>query len=270
VTYTLGAEVEHLTLTGSAAIGGTGNALSNTINGNAGNNSLDGGAGSDTLAGGAGDDRYVVDVATDVVSELGGAGLDTVVSQISWTLGDNLENLTLSGSSAVNGTGNTVNNVLTGNAANNTLTGNAGNDTLDGGAGTDQLLGGAGADIYVFGRGSGLDTVQDNDTTANVKDRVQFGAGIAKTDLRWLRSGNNLEVAIGQTADKIVVKDWYLGTRYRVEEFRLADGSIVTESQVQSLVSAMAAFSAHAAAPTPTMQAASQPMHGQLLLNPVM
>jgi Ca2+-binding RTX toxin-like protein len=80
------------------------------------------------------------------VTEAAGAGTDTVQSAVAWTLGNNLENLTLTGSSAVNGTGNTLGNVLTGNSANNTLTGNAGNDTLDGGAGTDTLVGGTGND----------------------------------------------------------------------------------------------------------------------------
>jgi Ca2+-binding RTX toxin-like protein len=68
-------------------------------------------------------------------------GNDTVQSLLTYTLGTYVENLTLTGTSAINGTGNRLANVLTGNRAVNTLTCNAGNDTLDGGLGND---------LYVF------------------------------------------------------------------------------------------------------------------------
>ena len=134
VTYALSANVENLTLTGTAAINGTGNDLDNVITGNGGNNILDGGTGADTMAGGAGNDTYMVDNAGDTVTEGGGQGTDTVVSPFDYTLGANVENLTLT-SVAINGTGNGLDNVLAGNGNDNTLTGLAGNDTLDGGAG---------------------------------------------------------------------------------------------------------------------------------------
>jgi len=175
VTYALGANVENLTLTGSAAINGTGNALANVITGNsAGNNlsgaagadTLDGGAGADTLIGGDGNDIYVVDNAGDVVTETNATaasgGTDLVNASVTFTLGANVENLTLTGSAAINGTGNTVANAITGNTGANTLSGGDGADTLTGGLGADTLTGGTGADTFRFvTTGDGSDTITD-------------------------------------------------------------------------------------------------------------
>jgi Ca2+-binding RTX toxin-like protein len=133
VTCTLSGNVEDLTLTGTAAIDGTGNALSNTLAGNSGANTLDGGLGADTMAGGTGNDTYYVDNALDVVTELAVQGMDTINSSVTCTLSANVENLTLTGATAINGTGNAMNNILTGNNGINTLNGGDGNDILDGG-----------------------------------------------------------------------------------------------------------------------------------------
>jgi len=138
VGFALGNNVENLTLTGGAAINGTGNALANTINGNGAANLLDGGVGADTLRGGNGNDTYVIDNAGDTVSESSAAGgTDTVQSSVSFTLGNNVENLTLTGAAAINGTGNALANTINGNGAANQLDGLDGSDTLHGGAGAD-------------------------------------------------------------------------------------------------------------------------------------
>ena len=148
-SYTLGEHLENLTLTGAADINGTGNNADNRLVGNRGNNTLDGGAGADTLIGGEGDDIYIVDNLKDVVIEKDSEGTDTVRASVSWTLGANLENLELTGSANLSGSGNELDNRLIGNDGNNTLNGGAGNDYLDGGKGQDKLIGGTGNDTYI-------------------------------------------------------------------------------------------------------------------------
>ncbi|MCP5876051.1 hypothetical protein NL390_26680, partial [Klebsiella pneumoniae] len=125
--------------------------------GGAGNDTLDGGKGADSLIGGTGDDTYYVDNVGDSIVENTAEGNDKVISDINYTLGDNVENLTLNGTDNLNGNGNALNNLLTGNAGNNNLNGYAGNDTLNGGAGNDTLDGGAGNDT--LDGGSGADTL---------------------------------------------------------------------------------------------------------------
>lgn len=140
-SFTLFDFVENLELTGTANLAGTGNGAANRLTGNAGKNTLDGRGGVDTMVGGAGDDTYYVDDARDQTIEAADAGRDTVVSTVSLTLRSNVEDLRLGGPAAINGTGNTLANVITGNDAAN---------TLNGGLGVDRLTGGLGADTFVF------------------------------------------------------------------------------------------------------------------------
>lgn len=121
----------------------------------------------DTLEGGSGDDVYVI-ARNDVITEMANGGIDLVQSSISYTLGSNLENLTLSGTRAINGTGNALNNVLTGNTANNVLSGGAGADKLLGGAGADKMLGGSGNDTYYVDHTG--DRVYETTTTTSTTD----------------------------------------------------------------------------------------------------
>ncbi|MDZ7858763.1 LamG-like jellyroll fold domain-containing protein [Sphaerotilus sp.] len=210
VSYTASAHVENLTLTGSAAVNATGNALANQLTGNAGDNVLDGGAGADTMAGGAGDDTYVVDAIGDIVSEAAGEGQDLIRSSVSYTLGAHLEDLTLTDSAAVNATGNGLDNFITGSAAANVLHGMGGNDTLDGDEGDD---------VYLFNLGDGLDTISSWawDTSASKAGVLRFGAGIAPQDLLLSRPanvsssgmGDSLILSIQGTTDAVHIDDFF-------------------------------------------------------------
>jgi hypothetical protein len=128
----------------------TGNSSDNTLKGGGGSDVLEGGFGADTMIGGAGDDIYLVNSANDDVLEQPGEGNDTVKSTVTLVLAADVENLILTGASAINGTGNELDNVMTGNAQQNTIMGSAGNDTLAGGGGNDFLVGGTGDDTAVF------------------------------------------------------------------------------------------------------------------------
>ncbi|WP_273480250.1 calcium-binding protein [Rivihabitans pingtungensis] len=175
--YTLPGEVEFLTLQGAAHLNGVGNQLGNRMIGNAGNNVLSGldgndqlygGLGNDTLYGGngndilngqqnenelhggAGNDTYYITVGLDTVFENANEGTDTIVADASFTLADNFENLTFSGSSNAIGRGNAARNTLIGNDGDNVLYGEGGDDSLDGRAGNNTLVGGTGNDTYTI------------------------------------------------------------------------------------------------------------------------
>ena len=210
IDWTLGDNLENLELLGSGDLNGTGNEGANILTGNDGANTLsgfagaddlrggagndtlnggldadlldgglgddrlDGGAGVDSMSGGLGDDTYVVDDVADIVIENADEGTDTIEAGISWTLGANFENLTLTGTSDIDGTGTSLGETIIGNDGDNILTGNGGLDTLRGGAGSDTLNGGdqfdalyGGADNDVINAGDGGDHVQGdggNDT----------------------------------------------------------------------------------------------------------
>ena len=214
ITWTLKTNLENLTLTGIANLNGTGNKLNNVIRGNTGNNVLNGGAGADTLIGGKGNDSYYVDNTGDIINDSvsvdgayddTNAGTDIVFSTVTYTLTTNLENLTLQGTTAINGTGNNLNNSITGNTADNVLTGDLGNDTLTGNAGSDTLIGGKGNDSLYLGLN---DNVVDNvnyvlgDGTDTVYqfvrgvggDKLNF-TGIANFDV--ITSGTSTLVRVG-------------------------------------------------------------------------
>lgn len=143
-----------------------------TLTGADGNDTLDGGAGDDIMHGGAGDDYYLVESASDVVVENADEGLDTIASDISYTLGANLEDLSLWGEGPIDGTGNALSNGIYGNDFENVLSGLDGNDWLEGGGGDDVLIGGNGLDTagYYFSMSTDYEAFREIDGSVTVYD----------------------------------------------------------------------------------------------------
>jgi Ca2+-binding RTX toxin-like protein len=189
-----------------------GTAAVDQLFGEEGDDSLDGLTGADVMAGGTGNDSYVVDDAGDVVVEHAGEGKDTVLSSVSFALGDGMESLHLTGSVAISGTGNALDNVLVGNAAANTLIAGAGDDVADGGDGNDVLDGGDGDDALTGGDG----------------DDLLIGAAgndilVAGTGRDTLLGGAGNDVVIGKGGDLL---DGGTGK----DVYQVADGDVVQDS----------------------------------------
>ena len=201
ITFALPDYVENLALTGTAAIDATGNALSNTLTGNDAANTLAGGSGDDTLKGkggvdrldgGSGGDRmeggsdtdvYYVDNGADQVVERAGEGTDLVYSSITFALPDYVENLALTGTAAIDATGNALSNTLTGNDAANTLAGGSGDDTLKGKGGVDRLDGGSGGDRMEGG--SDTDVYSVDNGADQVVERAGEGTDLVYSSITF-------------------------------------------------------------------------------------
>ena len=197
-----------------------------TILGGDGRDTLDGGVGSDSLVGGLGDDAYIVDSTSDLIVERKGGGTDILIVGFSVSLGKNIEDLRLTGTKDLSGTGNGLRNEITGNSGanllsgkggNDTIRGNGGNDTLWGGTGNDTLKGGAGANLLIGGMGDDryvLDSASDKvievrngghdevitefsmRLTANVEDLYLDGKSMVDLSRPAWGTGNELDNTI--------------------------------------------------------------------------
>jgi len=118
------------------------------------------------------------------------------------------------------------NDRIEGDAGDDTLSGGVGDDldTLDGGPGNDSLSGGTGGDTYRFGFGSGFDSLAELDADTSNIDVVAIDAQSAEVAIT--RDSSNVYLTLTGGADRLTLQSWWSGSAYRVEEVRLADGTV--------------------------------------------
>lgn len=258
--------------------GGDGN---DTLNGDSGDDILSGGNGIDLLKGGEGNDRLMGDAGNDILSGndgndllkggegndslYGDTGDDTLYGEqgddnLNGGAGDDVLRGGIGRDILLGGAGN---DRLVGDEGNDVLSGNTGNDLLDGGKGNDLLEGGAGDDTYLFSKDSGIDSVKNSTGNASDYDQVKLGSGVAARQVWFEHSGADLKLSFIGTADTLIIKDWYSSSKNHVDAFVLSDNKRLLESNVENLVSAMAAFAPPAAGQT------TLPAQYQSVLNPV-
>lgn len=179
-----------------------GNELDNVLVGNSAANILDGGIGADVMAGGAGDDIYYVDNTNDTIVENLNEGIDSVISSVSYTLSNNVENLTLVGDHAQNATGNDLDNTIQGNALDNIIDGKAGVDTMLGAQGNDSYYVDNEQDRVIENFNEGIDTIYSSVSYVlpeNVENLIMIGDGSISA------SGNSANnTLIGNDADNYI------------------------------------------------------------------
>lgn len=129
-------------------------------------------------------------------------------------------------------TGSSGADTLDGGSGNDTLNAGAGADILRGGTGNDSLDGGLGADLYLFNLGDGQDTINDNDSTSDVIDTLEFGAGLNSSSVIVVANGSSLTLSYG--SDVVTVQNYLLSTNYSIETIRFGDGVEWNRSDVFS------------------------------------
>jgi Ca2+-binding RTX toxin-like protein len=148
--------------------------------------------------------------------------LDTVKSAITYTLGNNVENLILTGDAAINGTGNALDNTIIGNKANNVLTGMAGNDT------------------YYFESSGGNDTIIESGADSAFLDRVLFGKDILKETVAFFQNGTDLIVGYGN--DSTIRVSNQTRPDFGIEKIELGNGQFLTDANINQIIQDIAAF----------------------------
>ncbi len=192
-----------------AMLGFAGN---DTLTGGAGSDTLDGGTGTDSMTGGTGDDTYILDSTFDVIVENSGEGTDTALASDSYTLSSNVENLVLTGNSAIDGTGNSLDNIITGNASDNTLTGGSGSDT------------------YIIGNTGGHDVIADS---AGTLDTIQFDSTVSSSSVSYVRSGDDLVVVYGTGGGSVVVSGFFTSGD-SIEQITFSDSTVHNASYINA------------------------------------
>jgi len=175
-------------------------------------------------------EQILTTYVTDTVIENADSGYDVVYAAITYSLTENVEELRLTGPENLDATGNDLDNRIVGNDGDNRLAGGLGNDFLEGGAGSD---------LYLFERGAGQDVIAEGDEVGD-EDVIRFAEGIDRDDIALLSLDGNLRIGYGAGDQVDILADGIQGTG--IERFELADGSYLTDADVNQLIQQMAAF----------------------------
>ncbi len=187
------------------------------------------------VLGGSGNDVFMVDEQGLAIVELADGGRDRVESRVSWTLGAEIEDLTLAGSGPLNGTGNSGGNLITGRSGDNVLSGLIGNDTLNAGSGDDVLLGGQGNDVLNgqdgddrLAGGDGNDVLKGGDDA----DTLTGGAGL---DRLSGESGGDVFVfrRTSDTGDTLATADQLLDFEVGIDTLHLASIDAISTNALE-------------------------------------
>jgi Ca2+-binding RTX toxin-like protein len=174
VTYTLPTNINRLILTGTGALVGTANSANDTLTANTGADTLVSGTGVDSLVGGTGANLFIVNNASDIINVGASHGVDTIQSSVSFSASANVANLTLTGTAALMGTGNSLAGTIKANTGNDTLVAGSGADTLVGGTGTDVFVVNSSSDIVSLATSGTSDTIQSSALTYTLPTNVQY------------------------------------------------------------------------------------------------
>ena len=271
-------EIDFWTSTGDYSYSGSwradtivGSSRTQLLYGAEGDDFIDGRGGSDTINGGYGNDTIGISVANqnDLYQIDGAEGVNEITfkdfaSAVSLDLASNTIEAQTNGSSDLSsgplhtiatlaniqnltgsafgdylaGDGN--DNYISGGAGNDTILGRSGNDVLKGGVGDDLLVGGSGSTTFVFERGDGHDVIQFGSLAISqaVRNTIQFGQGIAATDLHFSRTGNDLVITIDGSSDQLVINDQFASGEnlQRIDTLNFVDGTAVSAFEIQKII----------------------------------
>ena len=179
------------------------------------------------MAGGAGNDTYIVDAAGDTVTEAASAGTDTVQAGVSYTLGTNVENLTLTGTERHQRHRQHAQQHPHRQRADNVLSGGAGNDVLTGGMGNDTMIGGSGDDLFVYMKGNGSDSMNGG---SGWTDLIQMDQSAGSMDFGtdWTLSLTSGSI-VSQNADGLVLSNDADGV------ISVSDGSQISVTDIERI-----------------------------------
>jgi Ca2+-binding RTX toxin-like protein len=133
---------------------------------------------------------------------------------------------------------------IVGTSGNDTLSGTSADEWFEGKGGVDTITGGGGNDVYLFKPGDGQVTIVNNGgSTAH--GVLEFDESVNEEDVWFKQSGNDLVIQQIGSNDNVTVQGWFgSDPSAQLSEITL-NGTAEIDSQLNSLISAMATYSSN-------------------------